>query len=84
MMPLHGTLRGMYDLTRLAIFMKARKAFPGKIPIMDGSGFPDATRKYIEKCLEDAKKWIRDKAKQAPLKMLILTPDPVGAGKKQT
>ena len=82
MMPLHGNLRGMYDFMRLAVFMKARKAFPQKIPIMDGSGFPDATRKYIEKCLDDAKNWIRAEARKPPLRMLVMTPDPHGSGKK--
>ena len=81
MMPLHGILRGMYDLTRLMIFMKARSAFPGKIPIMDGSGYPPATQKYIEKYLLDAKNWLRAEARKPPLKMFILTPDPYGSGK---
>ena len=81
-MPLHGKLRGMYDLTRLAIYMKARNAFPSRIPIMDGSGYPPATRAFIVKSLDQAKNWIRDEARKAPLKMFLMTPDPHGSGKK--
>ena len=75
---LHGRIRGLYDLCQLAINLKARNAFPGKIPIMDGSGFPEATRKFILKEREDAKNWIRHKAKTGPLKMFLMTPDPHG------
>ena len=75
---LHGRIRGLYDFCQLAISLKARNVFPGKIPIMDGSGFPPATRDFILKELEDAKKWIRKEAKTGPLKMFLMTPDPHG------
>ena len=77
---LHGHLRGLYDFERLAIFLKARNVFPNKIPIMDGSGFPPATVKFIESELEAAKNWLRKEAKKPPLKMLLMTPDPHGSG----
>ena len=62
-------------MCQLAIFLKARNAFPGKTPIMDGSGFPAATRAFINKELDDAKNWIRKEAKKPPLNMLLMTPD---------
>ena len=81
MLPImHLLIRGMYDLTRLAIYMKARHAFPMSIPIMDGSGYPLATKQFILKSLEDAKNWVRNEAKKEPLKMFIMTPDPHGTG----
>ena len=76
---MHGKLRGLYDFEQLAIKLKARHAFPSSIPIMDGH-FPQATRKYIEKEMKDAKQWIRDEAEKAPLKMFLMTPDPHGTG----
>ena len=77
---MHGKLRGLYDLLRLAAFIQARHAFPSGIPIMDGSGFPLATRKMIEGALKDAEQWIRDEAQKPPLKMFLKTPDPHGTG----
>ena len=81
MMPdLHLLIRMLYDYLRLAEYMWARDAFPNGVPIMDGSGYPRAYRDNIEKKLADAKKWIREKAAAAPLKMIILTPDPIQGG----
>ena len=77
---LHAFIRGLYDLCQLAIALKARKAFPGKVPIMDGSGYPEATRDFINKELDDAKNWIRKEAKKPPLNMILMTPDPHGSG----
>ena len=76
----HLLLRSQYDWNRFAMFMKARHVFPGGIPIMDGSGFPPDQRKKIKKALAKAKKWIQKKAKDGPLKMFLMTPDPHGAG----
>ena len=77
---MHLKLRGLYDLLHLAQFLKARHAFPNMIPIMDGSGFPESSRKMIEGELKTAKQWIRDEAQKAPLKMFLMTPDPHGTG----
>ena len=76
----HLPIRSQYDWNRLAIFMKARHVFPKKIPIMDGSGFPPLLRLKIKKELKKAKKWVQKQAKDGPLKMFLMTPDPHGAG----
>ena len=81
MMPvLHLWIRELYDFERLAQYMWARDAFPNDVPILDGSGYPRGYKDNILKKLEDAKKWIREKAASAPLKMIILSPDPVHGG----
>ena len=77
----HLPIRSQYDWNRLAIFMKARHLFPNKIPIMDGSGFgTEKQQKRIKKGLATAKKWVQKTAKDGPLKMFLMTPDPHGAG----
>ena len=65
--------------TRFAIFMKARCSFPWRIPIMNGK-YPKNLRDKIKDALKKAKKWIQKKAKDGPLKMFLMTPDPTGAG----
>ena len=63
--------------------MKARHAFPRKIPIMHGRGYPIKSRDKILKALKTAKKWYQKKAKDGPLKMFLMMPDPHGSGKCQ-
>ena len=76
---MHGNIRCLYSWTRFAIFMKARRAFPLGIPIMNGK-YPIKLKEKIKKALAKAKKWIQKKAKDGPLKMFLMTPDPTGAG----
>ena len=76
----HLRIRSQYDWMRFAIFMKARYVFPGNIPKMDGKRNPPAQRKKIKKALAKAKIWIQKKAKDGPLKMFLMTPDPHGSG----
>ena len=76
---MHGNIRCLYTWTRFAIFMKARKAFPRGIPIMNGR-YPEKLKEKIKDALKKAKKWVQKKAKDGPLKMFLMTPDPVGAG----
>ena len=71
----YGAMNGKFKKS-----IKRENAFPNGIPIMDGSGFPTATRDYISKELEDAKNWVRKEAKEGPLKMFLMTPDPHGSG----
>ena len=42
--------------------------------------YPEKLREKIKDALKKAKKWVQKKAKDGPLKIFLMTPDPTGAG----
>ena len=77
---MHGSLRCLYTWMRFAISMKARHVFPRRIPLMNAKKHPIHLKDKIKAALKTAKKWVQKQAKDGPLKMFLMTPDPTGAG----
>ena len=76
---LHAWIRDLYDYMRLAQFLYARDTFPNKIPIWEGT-YPESHRDAILAKMAEGKKFVQDKARQGPLKMLLMVPDSHGTG----
>ena len=77
---LHLWIRDLTDYERLGQFLYARNAFPNKIPIMHGRGFPARYRKRIKKRIAEGKQFMQDQARNGPLGMMLMTPDAHGTG----
>ena len=77
---MHDYIRDLTDMERLGMFLYARDVFPNKTPIMDGSGFPQESRAAILAKIDEGKKFMSDQARNGPLKMLLMVPDPHGTG----
>ena len=79
---LHLLIRELTDFERLAIYLYARPAFPGGVPIMDGSGYPAQFRNRIEVALDAGKSWVSEQAASydGHIRMFLMKPDPHGSG----
>ena len=77
---LHDYLRDLTDMEKLGICLYARDAFPDKIPIMDGRHYPKEFKDAIDAKMAEGKNFMRNQAKNGPLQMIIMMPDPHGSG----
>ena len=80
MMPvMHAWIRDLYDYMRLGQFLYARDVFPNKTPIWEGR-YPESHEDAIKAKMAEGKKFMQDKARRGPLKMLLMIPDSHGTG----
>ena len=79
---LHAWIRDLYDYMRLGQFLYARNFFPNKTPIWEGT-YPESHRDIILEKMAEGKKFMQDKARRGPLKMLLMMPDSHGTGGKK-
>ena len=77
---MHTWIRDLTDFERLCQFLFAREVFPNQTPIMDLRKVPADYKKRVSEKIAEGKKFMQDKARRGPLKMLLMMPDSHGTG----
>ena len=77
---LHDYIRDLTDMENLGIYLYARDAFPDKKIIMNRTYHPKEFKDAIEAKMAEGKNFMIQQAKNGPLQMLMMMPDPHGHG----